>query len=406
MAKHDGAASANATDFTKQNLQQRLAWAKAIWEVARTRSFAMQFMGTGPNSVLQRITELTQVKGAAKAVIQLVADLEYDGISGDNILEGREEALRAFEQIVRYDMLRTATRNKGLLSDKKSTIDFRNQSKDKLGYFFANRIDQLIFLTLAGLDYSLKNDGSLRPSDGGVARIEGDHDYDQKARSAFLDLEFRDDVKEPTVGRHLQVSGDTIVLSDPASLTADDRLTYAALVRAKAYAKETGLRGIRQGNDELYHVIVTPQGLADLRLDPEFLENVRAAGVRGDKNSLFSGASSVLIDGMVVHEYRLCPTNRKDTTGWGAADDVTAQYCLILGAQALGFVDFGAPGWTEKTFDYGNNHGIATNKIFGMLKPQFENDWMDGNKEDYGVIRLDAAMTPLATVAVDPEPEV
>lgn len=396
MDKHAGAASSQATDFTKQTLQERLAWARSIWEVARTRSFAMQFMGSDSNSVLQRITELTQVKGASKAVIQLVADLEFDGISGDNILEGREESLRAFEQIIRYDMLRTATRNKGLLADKKSTIDFRNQSKDKLGYFFANRIDQLIFLTLAGLDYSLKNDGGLRPAAGGDAAITGDHDHDQKNRSAFLDLEFRSDVVAPSAGRHLQVSGSTVVMSDPASLTADDKLTYSALVRAKAYAKETGLRGVRKGNDELYHVIVTPQGLADLRLDPEFLENVRSAGARGDKNELFAGASSVLIDGMVVHEYRLCPTNRKDTTGWGASDDVTAQYCLLLGAQALGFADFGAPQWTEKTFDYGNNHGIATNKIFGMLKPQFQNDWLEGNKEDYGVIRLDAAMTPLA----------
>lgn len=397
MAKHDGASSANATDFTKQSLQARLAWARSIWEVARTRSFAMRFMGTGPNSVIQRITELTQVKGASKAVLQLVADLENDGIAGDNILEGREEALRAFEQIVQYDMLRTATRNKGLLADKRSTIDFRNQSKDKLGYFFANRIDQLIFLTLAGIDYLKNPDGSTRPAAGGTALIAGDHDHEQKDRSAFLDLDFRNDVVAPSAGRHLQVSGSDITTSSPATITASDKLNYKSLVRAKAYAKETGIRGIRVGNDEIYHVVVTPQGMADLRLDPEFLDNIRNAGVRGKSNELFAGATSVVVDGMVVHEFRLVPTNRKDTTGWGAADDVTVQHCLILGAQAAGFADFGAPQWTEKTFDYGNNHGIATNKIFGMLKPQFENDWLGGSKEDYGVLRLDAAMTPLAT---------
>lgn len=398
MAKNAAASSAQATDFTKQSLQARLAWARSIWEVARTRSFLMRFMGTGPNSVIQRITELTQVKGASKAVIQLVADLENDGIAGDNILEGREEALRAFEQIIQYDMLRTATRNKGLLADKRSTVDFRNQSKDKLGYFFAERIDQLILLTLAGIDYIKKPDGSTRPAAGGTALIVGDHDYEQKDRSAFLDLDFRNDVVAPSTGRHLQVAGSDIAASAPASLTASDKLNYKSLVRAKAYAKETGMRGIRVGNDEIFHVIVTPQGMADLRLDPEFLENIRSAGVRGKSNELFAGATSVMIDGMIVHEYRLLPTNRKDTTGWGAGDDVTVQHCLILGAQAAGFADFGAPAWTEKTFDYGNNHGIATNKIFGMLKPQFENDWLDGNKEDYGVLRLDAAMTPLATL--------
>lgn len=388
--------SKEATDFTKQNLQQRLAWARSIWKVARNRSFAMRFMGSDSNAVIQRIAELTQVKGAARAVIQLVADLEGDGVASDNTLEGREEALRAFEQMIGFDQLRTATRNKGKLNDMKSTIDFRNQSKDKLGHFFADRIDQLAFLTLAGIDYTKNCDGSLRPAAGGSTRLEVDHDYSQTERSALLDLSFRDDVVAPSAGRHLQIKGQDIAQSSPATITANDKLNYKSLVRAKAYAKETGLRPIRSGNDEIYHVVVTPQGMADLRLDPEFLENVRSAGVRGEKNELFIGATSVVVDGMVIHEYRLVPTNRKDTTGWGAGNDVVVQHCLILGAQALGFADFGAPNWVEKTFDFGNNHGIATAKIFGMKKPQFENDWLGGNKEDYGVLRLDAAMTPMA----------
>ena len=38
------------------------------------------------------------------------------------------------------------------------------------------------------------------------------------------------------------------------------------------------LRGA--GNDETFHLFVTPQVMADLKLDSDFLANVRQAGVK------------------------------------------------------------------------------------------------------------------------------
>lgn len=377
MAANQGATGA-ATDFTTMSLQARFAWAKSVWETARRKSFTMNYMGTSGNAMIQRITELTSVNGASKAVIQLVAELLGDGVAGDNVLEGNEDQLRAFEQEIRFDQLRTATRNKGRVTDKKSTINFRNQSKDKLGRFFGDRIDQLAFLTLSGVDYDKMLDGSARD-----------------AGSAFLDLSFRADVVAPSANRHLRVlANGTIAAGATASIVAGDKMNYKSLVRAKAFAKETGMRGISVGSDELYHVFVTPTGMADLRLDPDFLENVRSAGVRGDKNSLFAGVSSVVLDGMIVHEFLYVYNTSGLTSGnkWGATGTIEGQRALMCGAQALGFADFGAPGWVEKTFDYGNNHGIATNKIFGMLKPQFQNDFTD-SVEDYGVMVIDSALS-------------
>lgn len=379
MAANAGAAG-NATDFTNMSLQARFAWAKSVWETARRKSFVMNFMGTSANSAIQRITELTNVNGASKCVIQLVAELLEDGVAGDEILEGNEDVLRAFEQEIQYDQLRTATRNKGKVTDKRSTINFRNQSKDKLGRFFGDRIDQLAFLTLSGLDYNVKLDGSAR-----------------SGTSAFLDLTFRADVSAPTANRHVRVKADgTLAAGDTTAVVAADLLNYKALVRAKAFAKETGMRGISVGNDELYHVFVTPTGMSDLRLDADFLANIRSAGTRGDKNPLFAGVSSVMLDGMVVHEYRYVYNTSGLASGskWGATGVVEGARNLMLGAQALGFADFGAPDWTEKTFDYGNNHGIATAKIFGMLKPKFQNDFTN-TVEDYGVLCIDSAQSIL-----------
>lgn len=366
------------TDFSKMGLQERLAWARSIWAVARVNSFTMKFMGSSANSAIQRITELTKVKGATKCVIQLVADLIEDGTGGDNELEGHEEALRAFEQKIQFDQLRHAVKNVGKLSDKRSTIDFRNQSKERLGQFFGDRIDQMAFLTLAGVAYTFRNNGSAR-----------------SAGSALIALDFASDVKAPTTNRHLRVlANGSIAAGDTSAIVAADKLNYKSLVRAKAFAKDTGMRGIKMGSEEIFHVFTTANGMADLRLDADFLANIRSAGVRGDSNSLFSGASSVMVDGMVIHEYRYVFNTRGATSGskWGSSGTVDGCANLMLGAQALGFADFNAPAWNEKTFDYGNNHGIATAKIFGMLKPQFNNDWT-GTVEDYGVLRLDAAVT-------------
>lgn len=374
---------ANKTDFSSMGLEKRLAWANALWQVFRVRSFISQFMGNDDNSVIQRITELTKVNGAWSAVIQLVPDLIKDGVAGDDELEGNEEALRAWEQKIQYDMLRHATRNKGKLSDTRSTIDFRNKAKDVLGVFFGDRIDQLALLTLAGIDYTVMPNGAARD-----------------ATSALLGMDFRADVKAPTAHRWLRcVSGGSIAAGNTASITAADKLNYKSLVRAKAYARETGLRGVRVGSDEVYYIMVTPQAMADLRLDADFMAATKDAGMRGDANPLFKGigaVGTVYVDGMVITEHHYVPNTLKAAAAkkWGSGGNVDGVACLMLGAQALGFADFGAPEWNEKEFDYGNNHGIATGKIFGMLKPQFYSD-TTGAVEDYGVLRIDAALSPL-----------
>lgn len=367
------------TNFANMGLEERLAWGNSLWEVARVRMFVSRFMGTSSNSVIQRITSLKKVKGASRAVIQLVADLQEDGVGGDeNELEGKEEALRAFEQIIDYDMLRHAVRNTGRLSDMKSTIAFRNSAKDKLGFFFGDRIDQMAFLMLSGISFEFLNNGGARP--GG-------------ATGTLPKLVFHK-ITAPTSNRHLRVKGKDIAAGATASMTTADVINYRSLVRAKAFLKDTGLRGLRIGYNDMLHVFVTATGMADLRLDEDFMNAVKECAARGDSNQFFKGASSVMVDGMMVHEYKYVYNTTGAAAGskWGAAGDVNGMRVLICGAQALGFFDHGAPQWNEKGFDYDNQTGIATGKIFGMLKPVFHNDWTKQN-EDYGVAVLDCALS-------------
>jgi len=377
------------TNFASLTSEQLTIWSRDFWRVARNMSFINQFAGSGSNAMVQRISELTQSEKGARAVLTLLADMTGDGIVGDNTLEGNEEALRAFDIVVTIDQLRFANRLSGRLADQKSVVNFREHSRDALAYAMADRMDQLAFLTLSGIGYNLKNNGALRPS-----LLSGQN---------LNDLEFSSNVTAPTSNRHRRFDATNgIVAGDVTATVAADKLSYGAIVDLKAYAKDQYIRGLRgAGNDEMFHLFVTPQVMADLKLDSDFLANVRNAGIRGPQSSLFSGSSSLMVDGVMIHEFRHVFNTTGATTGtssnagaagykWGADADVNGSACLFCGAQALAMADIGIPEIVEDTFDYGNQNGISIGKIFGLQKPKYHSD-VTGQSEDFGVIRLDVA---------------
>ena len=377
------------TNFGTLTGDQLQAWSREFWKVARNNSFINQFAGTGSNAMVQRVTELTKNNKGTKANITLLADMAGDGITGDNTLEGNEEALRAFDISIELDQLRFANRMAGRLTDQKTVVNFREQSRDALAYAIADRCDQLAFLTLSGVAYTHKTNGALRATSS-------------SAGHELVDLEFASDVSAPTSSRHLRADGTNIVAGDTTALVAGDTMQYRHIVELKAFAKDNYIRGIRAaGNDEVFHMFVTPQQMADLKLDSDFLANVRNAGVRGNQNGLFSGTSSLMVDGVMIHEFRHVFNTSGATTGassnagaagykWGAAANVVGARALFCGAQALAMADIGLADVVEDTFDYGNQSGISIGKIFGLRKPKYNSD-VSGNVQDFGVIAFDTA---------------
>lgn len=377
------------TNFGTLTGDQLQAWSREFWKVARNNSFINQFAGTGSNAMVQRVTELTKNNKGTKANITLLADMTGDGITGDNTLEGNEEALRAFDISIELDQLRFANRMAGRLTDQKTVVNFREQSRDALAYAIADRCDQLAFLTLSGVAYTHKTNGALRATSS-------------SAGHELVDLEFASDVSAPTSARHLRADGANIVAGDTTALVAGDTMQYRHIVELKAFAKDNYIRGIRAaGNDEVFHMFVTPQQMADLKLDSDFLANVRNAGVRGNQNGLFSGTSSLMVDGVMIHEFRHVFNTSGATTGtstnagaagykWGAAANVVGARALFCGAQALAMADIGLAEVVEDTFDYGNQAGISIGKIFGLRKPKYNSD-VSGSVQDFGVIAFDTA---------------
>lgn len=326
--------------------------------------------------MVQHITELKKSEKGARAVITLLTDLEGDGIAGDRTLEGNEEAMKSFDQVIRLDQLRHANRHEGRMADQKSVVSFREESRDKLAYWLSDRIDQLAFLTLAGIGYTQRNAGGTR--------VGSDLQY----------LEFAADVTTPSSKRYARWDGaSNKVLSwgtGSSAVTAADTPTWGMFVQAKAYAKDNYIRGIKsKGGEEVYHAFLSPTAMAKLKLDDTYLQNLRYAVTRGDDNNLFTG-TSVKIDGIVLHEFRHVPNTRLAASGskFGASGTIDGCQILFCGAQALGMADIGNPEWVEKGFDYENQQGISTGKILGFKKPQFYSQYSGGTTEDFGVISI------------------
>lgn len=363
------------TNFALLTNEQKTVWSMDLWKQARNMSFVNQFLGKDSNSMIQHVTELKKSEKGARAVITLLTDLEGDGIAGDRTLEGNEEAMKSFDQVIRIDQLRHANRHEGRMADQKSVVNFREESRDKLAYWLGDRVDQLAFLTMSGVGYTVKNSGGTR--------VGSDLPY----------LEFAADVTAPSTKRFGRWNGTTKLIewgTGNGSIAAADTPMWELFVQAKAYAKDHYIRGILgKGGEETYHCFLGPQAMARLKLDSTYMQNLRYAQNRGDDNALFSG-SSVKIDGIYFHEFRHVVNTRLAASGskWGAGGAVDGCQVLFCGAQALGMADIGNPEWVEKGFDYENQQGISTGKILGFKKPQFYSQYSGGTTEDFGVISL------------------
>lgn len=373
------------TNFGKLTTEQLTVWSRDLWRAARNVSFLNNFTGSDNNAMIQRITELKKSAKGARAVITLLPDLEGDGTVGDSQLEGNEEAIKAYDQVIRIDQMRNANRLEGAMADQKSVVEFRDNSKNVLQYWLADRLDQIGFLTLSGVSYAFKTNGAPRIG------------------SQLPNLEYAADVTAPTANRHFRwdatASTGGLKAADTTAVLATDLPSWSMLVAMKAAAVNSYVRPIRSdAGIACYNVFMTPDGIAALKHDKDFLDAWKLAQQRGENNPLFKGTphggtNGIFIDGLNILEYRHVFNTRGAASGskWGSGGVVNGQRILMCGAQALGMADIGMPTWVEKDFDYGNSPGISIAKIAGFLKPVFPSS-VTGTKEDFGVVTVDTAI--------------
>lgn len=370
------------TNFASLTDEQKTIWARDTWKNARNAMFLNRFLGDGSNSMIQRISELRRTEKGARAVITLVKDLEGDGVAGDRTLEGNEEAILSFDQVIQVDQLRHANRHEGRIADQRSVVEFRENSRDVLAYWLADRLDQMSFLALTGVAFTQNNDGSVRTG------------------SDLPFLEWANDVTAPTTLRHRNWddTADALVAGDTSTVVATDLPSWRMLVKMKAYAKINFIRPIRGegpfSGSVMYNVFMHPDAIAHLKLDPDFLAAWRNAMPRSGGNVLFRDADVYFVDGLAIREFFHVYNTLGATSGvdkWGAGNNVDGSATLLCGSQALGFADIGDPYWVEEDFDYKNQPGISLGKMCGMKKPVFRSH-ASGTDEDFAVLRVNHAI--------------
>jgi len=371
------------TNFGLLTSEQKTIWCMDLWKQARNMSFMNKFLGKDENSLIQHITELKKDEKGARAVITLLADLTGDGVAGDRTLEGNEEAIQTFDQVIRIDQLRHANRHEGKMADQRSVVNFRTASKNVLSYWLADRMDQMAFQVLGGRAFSKRPNGAARVGD-------------------LNSLDFAADVSAPSTKRMLRWDNVNKTLKDSASgsnastnivntgaVAGSDFPAWKMFVALKAYAKDRYVRGVNgEGGEETFHAFLTPQAMARLKADDDYNLNLRHSQQSAKNNALFTG-SSVLIDGIYLHEFRHVPNVDNGISGtdmYGTGLNLKGSQVLFCGAQAMGFADIGAADWNEKGFDYDNSQGIAVGKIMGFLKPKFSSIYENNTVEDFGVL--------------------
>lgn len=372
-----------ATDFGALSEAQKRVWSAEIWKAGRDQNFWMSngFMSAGANSPIQRIDNLTETERGRECVMQLVADLQGDGIVGDNLLEGSEEAMWNDTIVIKIDQLRHGVRSKGRMAEQATVIRFRTVGREKLGFWLADKVDELMFLTAAGVGYDKKLDGTTRSA------------------SQLPSLAFNADVAAPTSGRRMFAGAAT----STASLTAADKMTWNLVVSAQAYAKRKRIKPIRSGGREYYALLVSTEQMRDLKTDPNYQTIVARAAPRGDSNPLFKNAIAV-IDGVVIYDHQKVynTLGLASSSKWGSGGTVDGAQAMMLGAQALGFAKIGNADYNESdNTDYKNRPGMAIGTVIGMLKPQFKSLFdLDGSgaatKQDFGVLSIYTAAAPTA----------
>lgn len=367
----------STTDFGALSDARKKIWAMEVWKQGRDQSFWFSngFVGRNESemgSIIHRVTKLTETERGASCVMQIVGDLEGDGVVGDNTLEGNEEALINDAQEITVDHMRNGVKSKGSMAEQQTVIRFRAQAKDKLTFWLSDKIDELMFLTASGRAYSLKTDGSARSG------------------SQLPQLAFAADVTAASTNR-IKYAGSA---TGEASLTTSDKMTWNFIVELCSFAKRKRIRPIRSGGKEYYAIVMSPEQARDLKQDSGYQSNVRSAAPRSNKNPLFTGAFAV-VDGVILHEHNKVFNTQGLTSGnkWGSGGTVEGAQALLMGAQALGLATIGTPAMRESSDnDYGDKPGIAYGRKIGMLKPQFITpNANETSAEDYGLISVKTA---------------
>jgi len=314
------------------------AWAQQTWTMALKDTTISNYVGKDTGSIVQ-LDDTLKKEAGDQITFHLRAPLTGEGTTGDDVLEGNEEAMEYYDFSVTIDQIRHATRLKGKMAEKKTSIKLRTEAKDALKDWFAEKIETMYFDALSA---------------------------------------------DPSSHRIVLPNG----VNSVSAITNANTMSCAVISKAKRKAKKrttyTGtdgkvhilpkIRSIKVNGKDTFILIITEEQARDLRNDPVWIAAQSQANVRSEDNPLFSGAEGIW-DGVIIF------TNDNTQVTPNGASGIAVGHALFLGAQAACFAVGSDPEWNEDEFDFGNKVAFETGQIFGIAKSVY-----DG--EDFGVLHV------------------
>lgn len=331
-------------------------WANGILREALKETYIGKFIGKSKNSLIYRKDELSKGPGD-RIRCGLRMQLTGDGIEGDSTLEGNEEALTTHNDDLIINQLRHAVRSEGKMSEQRVPFSVREEARDGLSDWWADRWDTVFFNHICG------NTAETVTAKNGSNTIVA-----------------------PSSGRHLWTEAGTSADEDLDSTGDDMELTI--LDRALVVAKTATplIRPIRYQGGSYYVVFLHPYQVYQLRTTTstgQWLDIQKAAMSGGNvaDNPIFTGALG-MYNNMILHESTRVTTGVNSST---AAAVTNVRRAVLCGAQSV-TMGFGREGsrpttfdWKEELFDYGNQLGVSAGSIYGMKKAQY-------NSVDFGTV--------------------
>jgi N4-gp56 family major capsid protein len=338
------------TDYQVNSPLAVKRWSEELMKEALKKCYFMKWMGTSSNSLIQIKTELN--KGAGDRVtFGIRQQLAGAGVQGDGTLEGNEEALITYTQNLIIDQLRHATRSNGEMSEQRVTFNLREENRDALSDWWADRWESWIINQAAGLS------------------TQADVRYTGMQAATAPDA---DHMVFPNLAAGTPATGEASL-----SATTTTRFSLAMIDKAReraALATNT-FRPVMVDGEERFIAIIHPYQVTSLRQSTASTQwsDIQLAALAARDNSdnpLYSGALGI------YNKTVLFDSTRIPAVVGATAGTSNVYRALFLGAQAV-CVGFGRKSgkgtmsWNEKTFDYDNKLGVKAGCIAGAVKTRF-----------------------------------
>ncbi len=333
-------------------------WSSELMTEALKKTYVLQFMSKGKENLITIKTDLTTSDGGDRIRVGIRSQLRGDGISGDNTLEGNEEPLETFYQDVLIDQLRHAGRSGGKMSEQRVPFSVRNEIRDGLADWWADRMDTWFFNQITG------NTGATDLRYVGFnATVLPDADHVSYGNSGVTGTAIE------TVEAN-SISNTTVCKMN---------LTFIDTAVEKAKLAKNALRPINVNGKKHYVMFLHPYQVTSLRTSTasgQWQDIQKAAMQGGDTtdNPIFTGALG-MYNNVVLHESVRVPAARTNAS---------VRRAVLCGAQAASIAFGRGYGketftWVEELFDYKNKLGVAAGAQAGMIKTRFDSS-------DYGTV--------------------